>query len=142
MQNEKSSQEQSDLDAIKALRQADMTASKNQDYETLLSLMTEDCIIMPPGQDVIRGKEAIRQMMKAVEAAQKDVVITEYIHDFEEIHVSGDTAYEWGIYRGAYLPTPDSDEVKEKSRLLRILRREPDGTWKVARAIWQELSSE
>lgn len=29
--------------------------------------------------------------------------------------------------------------MRERSRLFRVLRRQPDGSWKVHRSIWQPL---
>lgn len=48
--------------------------------------------------------------------------------------VLGDWAFEWGSYRGTTLKL-DGTKVKESGRLMRLLRRQPEGGWKVARAM-------
>ena len=58
-------QQKSRMDAIEELRQKDIAASKAFNVDRLVSLWTEDGILIPPGTDVVRGKAAIRDMLSA-----------------------------------------------------------------------------
>jgi ketosteroid isomerase-like protein len=59
----------------------------------------------------------------------------EYVEHFEEIEVAGNYAFEWGTYRGASRTRAGGDPWFYSGKLLRILRREPDGSWKMYRTM-------
>jgi len=128
------------LAEIEKLHRTDMAAAKVNDIETLRTLWTDDCVLLQPDQEPIKGREAMWAYMQEALEEQKQYEITEYVHDFEEIEVLGDWAYEWGTFRGAYRPVSGGEEIRERARLFRILKRQPDGSWKCARAIWHQLS--
>ncbi len=56
---------ETDLAAIQKLHATDMAAAKIHDIQTLITLVTEDCILLPPKQEPIRGREAIWKYMQA-----------------------------------------------------------------------------
>jgi len=90
---------------------------------------------------VIRGqkKEAITQAMETYREQLKNITFTQYLIDFKEVTIIGDHAYEWGDYHHKYfIKDNPGQELEQKGRLMRILRRLPDGQWKAARAIWTE----
>lgn len=128
-----------DLAAIKFLHEKDMCASKKRDIEILITLWTEDGVLLNPGQEPIIGRDAIWDYMK--KEADKDQMfeIMEYIHNFEEIRILGKWAYEWGNFRGVYRVASGGELMEQRARLFRILKKEEDGSWKCARAIWHEL---
>ena len=53
-----------DLAAIQQLHETDMAAAKIHDIDTLITLMTDDCILLPPGQEPIRGRDEIWKFMQ------------------------------------------------------------------------------
>ena len=124
----------SDLDKITALDEQDVAASKAQDMSTLLTLWDDEGVALPPGGDPIIGIDALRAWLEG--QGEPDYDVTEYAHDFAERQLLGDWAFEWGTYRSAAGPIGGGAPVKATGKLLRILRRQPDGSWKVARAIW------
>lgn len=128
-----------DLAKIKQLHEMDWTASKAHDIETLRTLWTEDAVLLPPGLEPIIGDEAIWAFMQAQLPEMMSYDILDYIHDFEEIEILGDWAYEWGTFNGEYRRKGSDEILHERSRLFRILKRQSDGSWKVARAIWHAL---
>ena len=130
------------LAEIEKLHQRDMAASKEYDIETLVSLMADDIVLLQPGQEPLKGKEAVRANLEAYKEEMAQVEITQYLHTFEEVCVVGDWAYEWGMFHGASRPVSGGEETQERLRLFRILRRQSDGSWKVARAIWHAMPQE
>ena len=44
------------LDAIKEAQKKAVTAYKDQDYNTILKLHTEDCTMIPPGSAPVKGR--------------------------------------------------------------------------------------
>ena len=126
----------SDLEAIEELHKKDQMASLNGDIETLMSLFTEDGILIPPDREIVKGREELKRMLLENYEQYKDYQIVDYVHDFEEIKVIGDYAYEWGTYRGKYKSRRDDTEITGSGKLLRILKRQKDGSWKISRSIW------
>ncbi|MHC4537414.1 MAG: YybH family protein [Planctomycetota bacterium] len=124
------------LKSIKELHNKDKLASMNGDLETLLSLFSDDGIVIPAEGDIIAGKEALRKMLKQNFELMQDYIVTEYNHYFQEIKILGEYAYEWGTYSGKYKSKNDSTEITGSGKLMRILRLQADGSWKVYRAIW------
>jgi uncharacterized protein (TIGR02246 family) len=79
-----------DRQAIQALHQKDMAASRVRDVATLLSLCSDDCVMLPPGEDPIVGREAIRESLERDLEQEQEYQITEYVHNFEEVKVIGE----------------------------------------------------
>jgi uncharacterized protein (TIGR02246 family) len=128
-----------DREKIEELHQTDMKASMANDVDTLLGLWTEDGVMIRPEGEPVIGKKAITRAMESYREQLKNITVTQYLIDFKEVKIIGDHAYEWGEFHHKYF-TKDNpgQELEQKGRLMRILRRLPDGKWKVARAIWTE----
>ena len=128
-----------DMEKIEELHQTDMKAAKAKDFDTLLDLWTDDGVMIRSGGEPIIGKKALIQAMESDREQLKNITITQYVIDFKEVTIIGDHAYEWGDYHHKYF-TKDNPgkELEQKGWLMRILRRQPDGQWKAARAIWTE----
>ena len=124
------------LKSIEELHKKDKQAAMNGDLETLLSLFTEDGIAIPAEGEIIEGKKALRNMLKQNFELHQDYKITEYNQDFKEVKVLGKYAYEWGIYSGKYQSKNNGKEITGSGKLMRILRLQADGSWKVYRTIW------
>ena len=82
------------LKSIEELHEKDKQAAMNGDIETLESLFTDNGILIPAEGEIIEGKEGLRNMFKQSLELYKDYTVTEYIHDFKEIKVLGQYAYE------------------------------------------------
>lgn len=59
----------------------------------------------------------------------------DYVVDVEEITIAGDYAFEWGTYRGSVRPGAGGDVMPYSGKLMRILQRQPDGSWKMHRTM-------
>jgi uncharacterized protein (TIGR02246 family) len=124
------------LKTIEELHKKDKQASMNGDLETLLTLFTDDGILIPPESEIIEGKEALRNMLKQNFELHQDYITTEYNQDFKEIKILGRYAYEWGTYSGKYKSKDDGKEITGSGKLMRILKLQADGSWRVHRTIW------
>jgi len=123
-----------DLIKIQELDKKDIAASIAQDHEALLELWDQEGIAIPPDSDPIEGIAALEKWLHPSEEVAYQV--TKYEHEFKERQIIGDWAFEWGIFRTAAELFDNSPPIEESGKLLRILKRQPDGEWKVARAIW------
>ena len=112
--------------AIRQLIDTWLAASKAGDTETVLSLMTDDVIFMVPGAQPF-GKEAFA----AASAGMKNVKM-EGRSEVQELRVLGDWAYVRNFIDVTVTP-PGGSPMRRSSYTLTILRREPDGKWRLAR---------
>jgi uncharacterized protein (TIGR02246 family) len=115
-----------DEHAIRELVATWMTASKAGDHDTVLSLMADDAIFMVPGREPF-GKAAFA-------AASKDMqgMLVEGTADIVELQVLGD----WGYLRSRIEVTvtpPNGSANTRSGYTLTILRKGPDGRWRLAR---------
>ena len=112
--------------AIRAVVQDWMRASKAGDTATVLDLMTHDVIFMTPGSEPF-GKDDFRERS----ASLKDVDIDGQAETLE-VEVLGDRA--WLRNRLTMAMTPAGREVVERSGYtLTILKKGEDGRWRLYR---------
>ncbi len=103
-----------------------MSASRDGDAATVLSLMTDDVIFMVPGAEPF-GKEAFAAMSQGM----KDVRIGGS-SDIQEVQILGD----WAFLRNHIDMTASpasGPSVRRSGYTLTIFRKESDGQWRLAR---------
>ncbi len=116
--------------AIDTLRSQFANAYSAGDAVAAAACFTDDAIGMFPNQAAIEGKQAIQEWLEGVfkENAVK------MAHTPLETQVTGDWAYERGNITIAV--TPKAGAPAEMSlKYVVILKRQPDGSWKVYRDI-------
>ena len=120
-----------DIIAIKKSAKDWSTGWNRSDTEELLSLYTNDPILMPQGQPAVIGKNAIRSLYQS------------FFEEFEvkgegkvvEVEVSGDLGYFWSSYIWTAKPKAGRDQFKTEGKSVFIVRRQDDNSWKIARLI-------
>lgn len=128
--------EQADLEAVTVAAQkiwnrysATLEAG---DLEGWLSLWTDDGIQMPPGEPAVVGKDRIRVRNKAVlDQFTFHIGITN-----EEVAATGDWAFARGTYTATLTPKAGGKVLAVDGKYLTILQRQPDGSWKIHRDIF------
>ncbi|MBX7152148.1 SgcJ/EcaC family oxidoreductase [bacterium] len=125
-----------DLEAIRRLHEKDMAASKQGDYQTLRSIMSDDAVVLPPGGKMIRGKDILDANFSKMKESMQTIEVLDYVLNFEEVQIIGDYAFEWGTISGS-MKTKNSDIMHSRYKVMRILRKE-NGEWKVFRTIWND----
>jgi ketosteroid isomerase-like protein len=100
------------------------------DYAALSRLYTADAIRMPPGEDLIQGREAIVQRNQAF--AGFKIELEAYSGMIGE--ANGST---WGTYK--LNGTADGMPVTIEGRWMNAVKKTPDG-WRIHRDIWHEMS--
>jgi len=127
--------------------QTDVSASKvelgqmNRDFASALNakdakaaaaLYAEDAVLIPPGEPLVRGREAIEEYWRgAIESGGVRDVSVETMDALS----SGSLGYE----TGSFVLTangPDGEAVVDRGRYVELLRREPDGRWLSTHGIW------
>ena len=123
-----------DLRAIEALNQHDVDAVLAGDTLAITSQWTDDFVVLS-SRATIRGKAANVALIEASADQMKTFEPVDYTVELEEIIVAGDYAFEWGTYRGSVRPRAGGEATPYQGKLLRILRRQPDGSWKMHRTM-------
>jgi len=126
------SADQADVDSIRTVI-ADIIAADNAgNLERVLALYTDDVILMPPGGDIIRGKPAAREHYRNIfQHTELDLTFVS-----EETQAVGDWAFDRGTTRGRAVPRSGGTATPIDDKYLMILKRQADGTWRIARLIW------
>jgi len=112
--------------AIRDLIGTWMSASRAGDTATVLSLMTDDVVFMVPGREPF-GKREFAATAQDMQGAH-----IEGTSDIRELQVLGDWAYLRGYLQVAVTP-PGGNTTRRAGYTLTILRKEPDGQWRLAR---------
>jgi uncharacterized protein (TIGR02246 family) len=120
-----------DVRAIEAINQRDVQFALANDAAMMMSQWTDDFVLLPPAGPIMRGRSVIAEAFRGVESPE----IVESVLDIQEIKVLGDHAFEWGTYHYSVRPRTGGETVRTSGKLMRILQRQPDGSWKMYRGI-------
>jgi uncharacterized protein (TIGR02246 family) len=112
--------------AIRDLVATWMAASKAGDQDTVLGLMTDDVVFMVPGREPF-GKAAFAVASKGMQGMR-----IEGTSDIVELQVLGNWAYLRNRLNVTITP-PGGPPTTRSGYTLTILRKEPDGRWRLAR---------
>jgi ketosteroid isomerase-like protein len=119
-------------DPIFALRQKYVAAMKSSDIDALVSLCTDDVVIMSPNDSTLYGSAEWREWLE------------EYVQNFRiaaldepsrHVIIDGDFATERTTYMVAIEPLAGSRRIRDDGRSLTIWKRQGD-TWKIWQTMW------
>jgi ketosteroid isomerase-like protein len=91
---------------------------------------------LQPGTPPIVGKAAFHDFMKQAFASSPTVKVVKYVPDIHDIQLSGNVAYEWGYFDAAQKSSAQQAPQILHAKLLRVMRRQVDGSWKFVRVMW------
>jgi ketosteroid isomerase-like protein len=109
-----------------------LNAMTANDPEALGRLSTEDAVLMPPHQQPVAGRQGVIDWFAEV-VKQARTVAVDILQ--REVIIAGDVAIERGSFAWKIAPVGGS-EFEDRGSFLAIWQRQPDGSWKVARNIW------
>jgi ketosteroid isomerase-like protein len=121
---------------IESLHKDDITATVARDADALTALWDDDAILLQPGSPPIIGKAAFHDFMKQALAKSPSVKVVKYLPDIRDIQVAGNVAYEWGYFDAAQKSSDQQAPERLRAKLLRVMKRQPDGSWKFTRVMW------
>jgi uncharacterized protein (TIGR02246 family) len=125
-----------DETAVRGALNAYFDAAIGRDPSRWAALYTNDAVIMPPNSAPAEGRGAIESWLKAL-----PVVITEADGVALEVAGTGDLAYVRGTYSLSMEVPGVTQPVRQDGKLLQIYTRQQDGTWLLARDIWNANAS-
>ena len=87
---------------------------------------------MPPNEPPIVGKAALRSWFLRV----TDQFSIDLDFSVEEVKTSGDWAFERFSFRRTMTPAGGGEPATARGKGIHVYRRQSDGSWKIARDIW------
>lgn len=129
---------QQDQKAIAELQQREITASMGLDVDELMTTWADDGVLLPPNHAPVIGRDALRAWYEEQKKKLANDEILGYEETWNEVQVSGDLGYQWGTITARIRPPVGGAEVDTALHAMRVLKRQPDGSWLVIRALWNE----
>jgi ketosteroid isomerase-like protein len=95
-----------------------------------VALVMDDAADLPPHPPPVIGKEAIPS------SVQSDLGRFAWQFTEEVVEVDGDLAVMWTNYRVKLVPKAGGEPIEAEGKWIKVLKRQPDGSWKFFRNIW------
>ena len=130
---------EADVAAIQALVQAWGAAVEAGDVAQVVALYTDDIVQMPPDAPANRGKQAIEEYYGGA-FELFSVGVTWPVEGTEEIIVADGWAFHLSEYILRFTPKAGGEAFEVRGKIIEICQRQPDGSWKFAREIWNRNS--
>ncbi len=125
-----------DQKAIADLQRRDIEANMALDTEKLLALRTDDVVYLVPGRAPLVGQDAVRKYLGEIRGQLANWDMLAYEESWQEVQVVGDFAFEWGTVNIRARQEGERRESAAVRNVMQVLRRQPDGDWKISRAVW------
>jgi uncharacterized protein (TIGR02246 family) len=100
------------------------------DWPAVVSIYTEDALLLPPNSPEVRGRAAIQ---KFFEGSPK---VSAFKQNVTEIEGYGDLAYPRGTYEMTMLPPGAKAPIQDRGKVLTVWQKQADGSWRAARVMW------
>ena len=120
--------------AIEATNAKFSEAFARGDTKALAAMYTSDAIAFPPDSEMIRGNEAVAKFWKAT----RDGGVQSATLTTDDVGRSGDVAYEVGKVSLTIRPE-GKEPTTAAAKYVVVWKRQPDGSWKLHRDIWNSL---
>ena len=120
-----------DLAAIARLHDEYVAAHNAADIDRMMALFTDDAVLMPTDEPTLTGKKAIGEHYQEFFDQTPSEITLEPV----ETRVAGDWAFE-RVELTVTVPGARGKVLLAKAKYLWILQRQPDGSWKIGRAIY------
>lgn len=118
---------------IIARRRAEFAAAFSRaDIPALSRLLTDDNVAMPPNRPILRGIDESQALWREGFA----VVESRFSIIPERLEVAGDVAIDQFRWSMDSAPRVGGPAIHDEGKNIWIWRRQPDGDWKLAQAIW------
>jgi uncharacterized protein (TIGR02246 family) len=118
-----------ELAALRAEWAHDLRAKQ---LEPSVALYTDDAVFLTPDGKRYVGKDEIRALYKGIFAD----LTSEIVFDSKQTGFSGILAYDSGTYRETLTAVTTGVQQQVTGSYLAVLRREPDGKWRIVQQMW------
>jgi uncharacterized protein (TIGR02246 family) len=126
-----------DLTAIDRVREQHVAALNAGDAGAWVAEFADDGVQMPPNAPANIGKAAIAAWSQGFLSHFR----VQFALDVDEVRILDEWAFERGDYAIALDPGAGGPPLKDTGKYITLYKREPSGTWRMARDIWNSSNS-
>jgi len=122
-----------DMIGIERLHQQDKEATLSDSADQLAKLWDKDAVRFPMDRPAEIGAAVISADDKRWEMSsgrERDLC---YDLEVQDIQIAGDWAFEWAY--GSLKTSKDGKVSIQYAKIMRVMKRQPDGTWRFARVM-------
>jgi uncharacterized protein (TIGR02246 family) len=123
---------EADVEAITRVNVDLINAFNTGDVAAAVALVMDDAVDLPPHRPAVIGKEAIRSFLQS----DLDQFTMNFADEIVEVEVGGELAVIWSNYAVTLTPKDGGKQIENNGKWIKILKRQPDGSWKYSRNIW------
>jgi uncharacterized protein (TIGR02246 family) len=127
---------------IEAFNRRFEDATRRMDNAAVVALWADDGISLLPSTKPIVGKVAIAAFIDSVTSQIKGARVEKFELECFAIDVSGDTASEWCSEHQVVTMPGGKPPFDGRGKMLLVLRRGPDGKWRLQRAMWNQAGED
>ena len=120
-----------DSTALRALDSSFVSAILGSDWSALTTYYTQDAVLMPPNEPSVLGPTAISQWF-----ANTGLQVNEFTINVSSLEGQPEMAGVRGTYTFTFTLAPATAAVTDSGKFLWLVRRGPDGRWRIAAEIW------
>ncbi len=127
-----------DVESVKQADQAYTTAWLANDPESVMATLTEDAVLVPSGIPAVEGADAIREFWWPADSPPTTVI--EFTLMQQEVAGHGDLAFVRGSFTLSF--EYDGESYSSSGDYISLLRRLPDGSWRISHHMWSDHPSD
>ncbi len=117
--------------AIEAQEAKYAAAFNANDYAAVAALHTEDCTVLPPNREMIKGRQAVAQMTEEdVKMGARNLQVQTV-----DVYGAGNLAYEIGTY-AIDIHLEGQEPFQDTGKYLVVWQQQTDGSWLISADIW------
>jgi uncharacterized protein (TIGR02246 family) len=102
-----------------------------EDLAIVRTFFTDDAVLMPPNQAVVRGAGGAVEWFRELFAGYRIALDM----PTDELRISGETAYRVGRYHVTLTPEGGGPSAQDHGKFVQIYERQEEGEWRIARGI-------
>jgi ketosteroid isomerase-like protein len=123
---------ENDVAAINAAQDRELAMAATGNADSMATVGTSDAELMPPNEPAVHGLDAMKKWAETMFSQAS--VSGRYTSS--DVTVSGDLAV--ARYTGELTITPKAGgaPVTERIKGIHVMKRQPDGSWKIAQDVW------
>ena len=119
-----------DVSAVERAADAYVAAMNAEEWKLVAQSFAEDAVRIPPHEEPHRGRDQIEAWLGGID----ELIAYELTRD--ALEGSDGIAYIRGRYAITLRPSGAPGPISDRGDFLEVWRREPDGVWRIAEAIW------
>lgn len=121
-----------DRAGIEKLRKADIDATLTQDTSALTTLWSDEGVNLQSPAGPVVGLKALTELYAKFRIEHPEFKVLKYSPEFKDLQIVDGWAIESVDANGTFKMTAKDEPVTVQQKLLRVLKRQSDGSWKFA----------